>query len=96
MQTQLSHTLFDCILFRQLAHFKSHQISLSPKGQGSIGENYAAISPVIKQQPSIFEIHVIVHRYSTHCDDNITYGYVFTNLKALGHYSTHPSNVDMY
>jgi hypothetical protein len=63
MQTQLNHTLFDCIL--DSLHISNPIKSLSPKGYGTIGENYAAIS---SHQTAVqyFEIHVIFYRYSTH------------------------------
>lgn len=80
MQTQRNHILFDCILFRQLAHLNPIK-SLSPKGYGTIGENYAAIS---SHQTAVqyFEIHVIFYTQLI-SDVNIIYSYVFTNLKAL-------------
>lgn len=94
MQTQLNHTLFDCMLFTQLAHFKSHEISLQK--DRSIGEIYAATPQSWNSSPIFLRYTWYFIDTQLICDVNITYGYVFTNLKALGYYSTHPSDVEVY
>lgn len=94
MQTQLNHTLFDCMLFTQLAQFKSHEISLQK--DRSIGEIYAATPQSWNSSPIFLRYTWYFIDTQLICDVNITYGYVFTNLKALGYYSTHPSDVEVY
>lgn len=58
--------------------------------------NYAAIPQSLNSSPIFLRYTWYFIDTQLICGVNITYGYVFTNLKALGHYSTHPSDVEVY
>lgn len=64
MQTQLNQ-LYLTASYLDSLHISNPIKSLSPKGYGTIEENYAAIS---SHQTTVryFEIHVVFYRYSTH------------------------------
>ena len=79
-----------------LTEYYSHSLHISKPMKSPSKRSIGATPQSLNSSPIFLRYTWYFIDTQLICDINITYDYVFTNLKVLGYYSTHPSDVEVY